>query len=169
MQSIIVQQISVTWSKRERGAPAATVRNALPRAVPVICSSGAYLYQHHRFSRRGDGDGYSHHLREDRVSDLVPTACQDLSLSLDADRLSVRISGSRLGKPIRGASEVIQLALGQTVRFMANGRHTYSDGDWVYWYYSREIYNVALVAEPTPDLFTRAAPERIVRFEADLF
>src|SRR5262249_48219345 len=108
-------------------------------------------------------------LTADRVSDSVPEACNDLSLSLDAGGLSVRLSGDRLGLPFRGGSEVIRLALGQTVRFMANGRHLAQDGGWCNWYYNREIYNVALVAEPTQDLFTRAAPERIVRFEADLF
>lgn len=98
MLEVVVQQLSIHWSKVTRGAPAATRRDALPRALPWIPAFAAYSYRHHAFDEWND---YLQRLVEEDTSDRVPRTCRDLSLTLDGERLSLRIHWTDLmGSPI---------------------------------------------------------------------
>jgi|CXWL01.1.fsa_nt_gi hypothetical protein len=164
MNVVIVQQLSVVWTKKSRGTPAAAVRNALPQALPVISHDAAYIYQRHAFS---EAAGYSHRLVEDQTANQVPRSCRDLGLTLEDGVLNVQLSWTaQMGQPPRKSSGVAKLTSNQWARFFANGRHTDAEGSQCY---RREIYNIALVPAATDDVFTRTAPTTVARLEADLF
>lgn len=122
MNSVIIQQLSIVWTKGARGAPAASLRNALPRALPVTPYEAAYLYQRHVFS---EADGcYRHRLREDQTGDQVPRTCRDLGLALQDGVLSLRtVWTAHMGQPPRKSSSVVKLAIGESARLRERAPH----------------------------------------------
>jgi hypothetical protein len=46
---VVVQQITISWTKAERNAANATERNALPRCLPLLPTTGAAVYLCQRY------------------------------------------------------------------------------------------------------------------------
>jgi hypothetical protein len=163
---VVLQRITVTWWKSARGAPAATLRNALPKALPLIPAKAAYVFQGHAFHEKGDG--YAHRLVEETTSDEVPRQTGCIVHVVEQAGLSVGVFwGPYGGNPHRKSRpRAMLLAPGTIGRALVNARHTGSDG---HWYYTRDIYNLALVERADEDLFTSAERIEVCDLEADLF
>ena len=161
---IVVQLIEVIWTKASRGAPASCVRNSVPSAMPLLPTTGEYIYQRQLFRER---DGFKGELVESRVSDSIPHVEGELRFYPQKDllRLGLGYSG-KTGKPVRSATNsALTIEEGQLARLITNGRHTSYSGQW----YRQATYNVSLVGEVYPDLFINREPDRLFSMEADLF
>ncbi|APR76442.1 Hypothetical protein A7982_01789 [Minicystis rosea] len=163
---VVIQQISVTWSKAARGAPAAVLRNALPRSLPLIPAMGAYVYQRHSFfEKKGQ---YVHRLIEETSLDHLPRTTRSIEHLLVPAGLSVGVVWTAYdGQPRRRSRpEALLLPPDGLGRVITNGRHTTSRGGQ---YYTRDVYNIALVQHAEEDLFMRGTPMAICDFQANLF
>ena len=165
---IVVQVVRIVWTKASRGAPHATARNALPRAFPLAGNPGPYVLERHRLVETAPGTFTASEV-ERATSLTVPRREAELLIDAREDRLRLGLqwrSGMLgTGQPRRpDRRRAIELRPGQTARLVVNGRHASSAGQW----YTQDTFNVALVNELAPGLFTDAPPLAVVRLEADL-
>jgi hypothetical protein len=164
---IVVQHIEVIWTKASRGAPAATVRNRLPQALPHLPGAGneTYLFRHHRFD---ESNAFAVTLIEARTADAPPRREGELLIALRPDgalTLGLRHTGITGKPPRRERPQLLTLALGERGRLVVNGRQA----DYAGQRYRRATYNVVQTDSAPPDLFTAGEPERLVSLETDLF
>ena len=141
MTIVIIQRLVTRWTKESRGEPGATRRNATPVALPVPGvppkAEGILLHSVSFFEREG--------FEADPVSTLVPFEeyprdLPELMLRRSADDLGVRCLWTyALGAPERPHGGITQLAAGEWLRVMHNGRVAHDRG----WSYQRTIVNIA--------------------------
>ncbi|MBK9037227.1 MAG: hypothetical protein IPL61_39295 [Myxococcales bacterium] len=165
-----IQQVDVIYTKRARGAPAATMRNRLPRAFAMAAPAAAYAFAHVRQLERGDLEGVPVAFAVERVSARTAAAAPevegDVGIALTAERATLALRWSpAVGQPPRAARTGIALEPGQVARLIINGRVSTHDEP----YYLERTINVALGAALAPDVFVAAPPTTIVDLRADLF
>ncbi len=157
---IIIQQICTTWTTKSRGAPGSIRRNAVPKSVPVDLEECTFLFERYIFK---EWDSFKQEREVHMVKNLIPYRVGNLLLKCQNDELDIgfrwRLTEG-VGFPQRHEiKSAFHLSSGMFGRLLINGleRHRGSST-----YYSQDIYNIALVGQPTPDFFISCEPDRII-------
>jgi len=165
MPPVAVQIVEILWTKATRGAPRASERVALPRAMPLTAMDAHYQAEYFRIAEWND-------FRVDRLASGTAPSLPRLERSLrlqwlDDGQLALGLlPGTREGKPPRAPRpQAIRLAPGEYARLMINGRHVSYSGQ----FYSEVTYNVAFGGDFHPERFLGATPDREFKLLADLF
>jgi hypothetical protein len=163
--AVVVQQITLVWTKPSRGGPAAVARNRLPRAYTMVLSDAAFVYQRHSITQ--DRGVFDRRIVEEYSAATVPRTARDLTLSLTSAglRVDLRWTAHMGMPPRRPKTPALELRLGEYGRVVTNGRHTSHDDQ----HYTRDIYNIAVCQDFTEDAFTALEPLKVCDFEANLF
>mgnify|MGYP000485751723 CR=1 FL=1 len=137
--SLIVQLIDVEWTKKSRGAPNATLRNAVPNQYqldPVNIGSGSYL---HKIE-------YSEYSNFEKpmvkpLKSMNENQLREIQLSIESNGQSVDIYS--WGIPLRKAYPkqklVGQLTKGTWLRVTGNARVSW-ETTWAYHKYTYNIF-----------------------------
>jgi hypothetical protein len=162
---LVVQVVEILWSKATRGAPAANVRAALPRAFGIELHEGLFVLHHVKMVEWED---FSPRCIKSEVHASVPRVEGGLSirqLPEGSYRLGL-IGNPSGGKPHRHpVNEALTLQAGEFARLAINGRHTSYSGQW----YSEYVYNAASAHRVSATRFLQGAPEHEFSLVADLF
>jgi hypothetical protein len=147
---VIVQRVRTTWSKRSRGFPDATLRNAAPTAFELP-SGRPPLF--HDVALREEHDF------EPQVKVLhgLPPR-HEFGLRLVGTALRVQLPNG-FGVPVRSHRPVLLLQPGEWVRWQLNNRWSSATGmgDWHY-----TLTTVSIALGPMPlDTFLGEAPHVI--------
>lgn len=128
---VVVQWISTSWTKRSRGEPAATLRNAVPDGLPLPDLTMPLL---HRVTAR-EADGF---LLHEEVSHELPH--RQVVLQPVDDGLRVQVEPP-FGVPVRPHRPHIILGPNDWVRWQINSRSSTASGmgDW---YYVSHTFNI---------------------------
>ncbi|HLK88315.1 MAG TPA: hypothetical protein VKZ18_00395 [Polyangia bacterium] len=163
---VAVQIVEVVWTKRSRGAPGATLRNALPRAFPMQALSGSCTIEHYRLVESRAGE-FEQKLVKAETCDAIPTRIEDLALEPEKDTLSLGLWWDiSTGQPERrSVRNAVRLSPGGLARLVTNGRHSSHSGQ----FYTQSTYNVAFGDDIAADTFIARPPQHTFSQEADLF
>lgn len=165
---IIVQNVTIFWTKATRGAPRSNERSVLPRAFQIdACANKSKKYEFSSFVM-SESNGFTLTKREVTHSDVLPRIQGCLALFEEMDgclSLGLRWVSSD-GQPKRyPRPEAIKLHKGEWAQLSINGRHTNYSGQ----YYSEDTYNVAYGDEFQPDIFVSTVPNKEFSLKSDLF
>ena len=154
---ILIQKLTVQWTKDSRGGRGATARNAVPLALPRPGPEVAW----HAIAFR-EGDAFSPEL--EAAAQEIPQAVEtELSLRVGTDLASI-LPLPPFGAPLRHRrAPRARIELGQSVRWILNSR----DGRDRGWYYVQIVYNVAL-ADPSDLMVFARDPSAVVDERAAL-
>jgi hypothetical protein len=134
----IIQIIETHWTKKSRGAPAASSRNAIPELLPIPDSILEYpaLLHHTVFSER---------------TNFLPDACSGLTCFLESDStkwrvcvvpaergLEVQFLGTPFAQTTGRATDTIFLEENTWLQHVSNRRISQEDG----WAYRKYVYNI---------------------------
>ena len=159
----IIQQIRVTWTKKSRGAPGSALRNAVPRALPIVPEDCGFLFEEYDFEEK---DGFKQKLANHLVSDQIPSRIHNLVLKHQNDELVVEFgiyhgyrSTNRVDLLLQYPKKRILLRLEKEKygRIILNARHIEESYHW----YSQDIYNIAVVKQPGAEIFISCEPDQI--------
>ena len=162
---LVVQVVTILWTKRTRGAPRSRERVALPRAFPILTGAGPCIVQHHRIA---EWETFSPTLVKSESLPSVPGRVEILRISREAGgRLILGFLGTpAFGRPKRHPIEkALAVASGDYVRLTVNARHTSYSGQ----HYSETTYNVACGEDVATDRFLLGPPDRELDLRANLF
>jgi len=134
----IIQIIETQWTKKSRGAPAASARNAIPEVLPIPDSGLAH-------------PAVLHHILFSEGTNFLAGACSGLACFSEHDstkwRVRITPSGGELeiqffGTPFTQttgrATESILLEANTWLQMVANRRISEGDG----WAYRKFVYNI---------------------------
>ena len=158
---VILQLIYVEWIKKSRGAPGAERRNAVAKSLPITPEDCNFLYKIHNFVEDKDfKQGYV----EGQALDHIPQRSKGLLLEYQNNELVIGYQWDvPEGKPGRYDKRyALRLGTGEYGRLVVNNRQTdYENG--LHWY-EQYTYNIAVVNQPTTDLFglSGAKPEILI-------
>jgi hypothetical protein len=173
---IIIQKIQVWWGKESRGAPGAVLRNAVPKSLSIHSLEGLFLFEEYCFipwymnvSERYEG--FQPKLSQHLYTDQVPGKIANLLLDYQNDELRIGFHwDERVGKPSRyDKKTALRLQSGMYGRLIVNGRHVEYDIHNNVHHYIQDTYNIAVVNQPTLNLFTSQEPDQICDLRAHLF
>ena len=163
---IIVQQIHVRWSKKSRGAPGSDRRNAVPKSLLIDLEECPFLYEKYVFNEM---DSFIQTREVHMVKDLIPDQVGNILLKYQSEELVVRFLWDwDVGIPKRyDKRSVLHLSTETLGRLVVNGYqgYYYRGINW----YTQDIYNFAVVNQPTPELFISRDPEKICDLRVKLF
>lgn len=160
---LVVQQVTILWTKATRGAPRANERTSLPRAFVVEPCSALCLIQHYRMA---EWNQFDIELQTSQSSPQIPGAVDALRLRPTPEKEIVLGFGSHSGQPVRHpVNQAATLRAGQWAQLIVNARHTSYSGQ----HYSEDIFNVAYGDGLPPDVFLRGEPDYLIDLKADLF
>ena len=163
---ILLQILETRWSKRSRGAPLASRRNATPEALPLPGQAlqPAPVFCHRvRFDEEGRFVGK---VIEELALEALPKSRASVHFRPSAAELALSFRWSSLvGAPERPHGTTIRLRLGQWCRLLHNGRYGWDNP----WSYQGTVINVAFVARPSLDLFTSTPPDATSDHRRDLW
>ena len=151
---LTVQLIVVEWTKRSRGAPESSFRNAVPECYPIVEHPSACLsIQEVRYSEFGQfrdpGFKWRTDLRERQIYDLR------LDIKKERDALSIGFWGHQLRERYPCPKRVATLPNGSYSRIRANARYSWEDT----WAYQKHVYNIAWTEDAPPqNLFSQSDP-----------
>jgi hypothetical protein len=130
---VVVQWVRTYWTKRSRGAPGATRRNAVPEAFPLPEAVPPFVHE----VRMHESDDFTPH---PAVTSGLPPAAQVELTEADGTLtvLLVLQTAPEWARNGLGLRRPIALRPGQTLRWQANYRFT---PDWG-WYYRLDTLNV---------------------------
>ena len=163
---IKLQAIQVEWTKKSRGAPGATRRNAIPESFPFPESeAGAILLHELRFSEwdgfvaRESVEQWSTYTRYRGLA-FQPRSCGEVLVSYGYERWYV-------GAPARASHKtpLFTLTRGQWGKFVINGRIASTCG----WSYRKFVANIANFEKPRPLAFTDTKPAYVIDKQENLF
>ncbi|HEX5725001.1 MAG TPA: hypothetical protein VFX98_06020 [Longimicrobiaceae bacterium] len=160
-----VQRVDILYTKESRGAPAATARNRLPRALAMHAGADdGYAYEHYWLLERND---FTPTLKESRAGPAPPRRQGDLVIGAANDTVTLGLRYNRaIGLPVRhDTPRALTLAKGQTARLIINGRYSSYSGQL----YTEATYNVAFGDSLPPDVFLSREPDATLDMRADLF
>lgn len=162
---IVVQRITVQWTRASRGMPGAGIRNNLPTAMRLPTGDGDYggfLVHEVVFSEAQSFAPQEKLLRHDDLKHYWK-----LTFAEEDGKVPVRFDycWHRHGAPKRRGHRLFALAPGQTGWMAINGRHAYYDGVS----YSCNYVSVGNVEKISPDLFLATNPVRRVDKRDQLF
>lgn len=151
---LVIQELRTTWTKISRGGQGAAKRNSTPLEMPLpMPPSGAVFVHRVHFS---EFDEFAPSPRSAHSQDTVPHDLSGFDGYFDGNDVLVRTHWTpHLGLPKRPNGRRIRLHLGEYCRLFHNGRLT--DHDTGEWSYQSTVINIALVEEPTLELFMKAA------------
>ena len=165
----ILQTVSVQWTKRSRSAPFATIRNRLPRLLPLPdavleCEYGCHS-QHYQESHSDNGS-VTFLVYEPKFS-IMQTLPAELDngfgLIQQDNCLTVYFTDKRGGGKSR--RRLFVLADGQTAQLRTNGRGCGFDDT----YYTQHTYNLAYAKHIPREIFTQRRFDYCVSLENRLF
>ena len=159
---LIIQRITVEWTKLSRGGDAATQRNAVPKAIALpqlACVSGK-CFIHDVHFRESGGFRCSESLSESDIQRRVHLA--PLFLDVKRDQVETRFiwSWHECGAPERVSGSMFRLSSGQWGRFICNGRFGAQTESGNEWRYHKTVFNVAFGESFPGDLFTNTKPTK---------
>jgi hypothetical protein len=166
---VIIQQITVVWTKKSRGAPWATRRNRVPKAISFTPADCNCLYECYGFAEAYD---FKQELITRQILDQIPHKLSDLLLEYQNNELVIGTHWEQSWeKPARyDKTAALRLIMGQYGRLLVNWRHLlYDYGDESIHWYSQDIWNIAIDDHPTPDLFIFREPDQLCDLRAHLF
>ncbi|MFZ2502754.1 MAG: hypothetical protein WAW88_08810 [Nocardioides sp.] len=142
---ILVQRITVHWTKDSRGGRGAAARNTAPLALPM--PGHGVVWHAVAFS---ETDAFSPWL--EAADQEVPQAIEtELNLKVTADVASF-LPLAPFGAPLRHRRPPrARIETGQSVRWILNSRDGRDHG----WLYTQVVYNVALADAADTAVFTR--------------
>jgi hypothetical protein len=170
--TVIVQRITTSWTKRTRGAEGRERRARLPVAYPlpdrVLVSRSASVCHS---VVRGEASDYA-----ERVAlsfDAAPTARvgsganSAVQLTHREANLEVAFMGAATdtGQPVRAQMPSRSLLSGQVATVRFNGRFV----GWYDGWYEDKIVHIAYDVTPSRDLFLGAAPAFVIDARVDLW
>lgn len=151
---IVVQKITLVWTKRSRGGEGAQRRAAVPLAFELPAFPAGDAAYHVLLSH--EHSGFATRDVERRPSLPERDACVLFERRGDGLRVGYQWAGA-CGAPRRGAVSprwLMELRLGDYGRVLHNGRFSGED----HWWYQQIVFNVAIADVVASDLFTRVAP-----------
>jgi hypothetical protein len=160
-----VQQVDILYTKASRGAPAATVRNHLPRAYPMQTNGvGVFFFERYKLLEWSD---FAPTLEGSEQALSVPDRCGDLVIEASEEGLKVGLRwNSAMGRPKRhDKPNAITLSGGDTARLIINGRYASHSAQ----VYTEATYNVAFGDSLTPDVFVEMRDPALLDMRADLW
>lgn len=167
---VIIQEITVWWTKMTRGARGAVLRRAVPEALLIpaaVVPANEPTYVHH-VVRYDEANDFRAPLSSDvRVQELKGVIHEhNIAASLDDGKLRVDVAwgwGAPLRHPTRS---VLNLAIGEWGRVRFNYRTSGYDDPWRY---ALWIFNIGLIAVPAPNVFQATQPLKCYSNLADLW
>lgn len=125
----VVQRVCTSWSKRSRGEPGASRRNAAPVAFPLPLRELPFVHE----VLMDERDDFQPHVT---IRDGLPDASPQAGVLLREERrlLRVHVAVTPFGMPRRWRRPpAVRLASGDWLRWQINYRFAGScDGDWSY-------------------------------------
>ncbi len=180
---IIIQQIRATWTKKSRGAPGAIQRNTVPTSLLISPEDCEFLFEQYNFEEEDD---FIQRQMFRLVKSQIPPRVHNLVVEHQNNELGIKFGqyyGD--GEPIRfpriapdnttnrtdlllqypQKRYLLHLGVGKYGRLIVNGRHA----EEFYHWYSQDIYNIAVIEQPTSDMFISREPDRIKDLRVRLF
>ena len=150
---LVIQLIHCQWTRASRGAPGATLRNAVPEHLPVPAEilTSPECWQHE--VSFAESSNFAPHARLTQLpSDFRSTA--GLALERNDDGVLCRfVWGPGIGAPEREARTAFNLRPQQSGRLCFNGRLSLDAHSDRGWQYQKFVYNIAWVDDCAPDIF----------------
>ena len=185
---IIVQTITTIWTKRSRGAPAATERARTPEAclLPEVPSAAPVLLHSVRFLEsqtfRADpscwepiapaGQGRSHALEPYQgwaALETLPLITRGLRIAFDGELVTAeRLPEAIPGWPERDHGQLLAVRPSTWSQLIWNRRHAGSSTGHGEWTYSKVVLNLANQLGASGDPFRTTAPQRVLDQQTDL-
>jgi hypothetical protein len=160
-----VQWVRVTWTKASRGAPGATARNAVPRAVALPSSPpnpGTALVAHYVDAAEADRFAPVQRVEEHPG----PVRLRRLRISAGPTGPSVQLDQELSGEPRRPHRPgPVLLTPDEWLCWRINWRFAWHDG----WTYQADTIHLRRVEQWRPDLFLDGVPTRTIDESARLF
>ncbi len=195
---IIIQQIRVAWTAISRGAPGAVLRNAVPISTMVDLEECIFLFERYIFKEWDEfkqereahiaihsiphqvGNLFLKYKSDEldigfrweyRIGELFYTKKMLREYRSGKKHVEKIMKGDRLswgvGYPVRHEiNSAFELCLGMYGRLIINGRRLKRGCATQY---AQDIYNIAVVDQPTPELFIFREPDRIIDLRVHLF
>ena len=165
----ILQTVSVQWTKRSRSAPLATIRNRLPRLLPLPdtvleCEYGCHS-QHYQESHSDNGSvTFLVYEPKFNIMQTLPAELDNgFGFIYQDNCLTVYFTDKRYGRKSR--RRLFVLADGQTAQLRTNGRGCGFDDT----YYTQHTYNLAYAKHIPREIFTQRRFDYCVSLENRLF
>ncbi|MFD8289595.1 hypothetical protein ACFV2B_15480 [Streptomyces lavendulae] len=151
----VVQWVRTSWTKRSRGGPEASRRNATPTAFPLPLVSPPFVHEVLMHEADAFKPQFATHA-------ALPDSDADTSsvlLEEDDGLLRIRLAVTPFGMPRRWRRPpAVRLARGEWLRWQVNYRFAGSHGDA--WTYRLDTFNIAYGPAPT-DLFLGTPTQRV--------
>jgi hypothetical protein len=150
----VVQWVRTSWTKRSRGEPGATRRNAVPIAFPLPPAQPPFVHQ----VLMGEHDGFQPHFT---VYDGLHGTGPDSGVHLrqDSSLLLVQLTVTPFGMPRRWRRPpAVRIAPGHWLRWQVNYRFAGTHGGE--WTYRLDTLNVAHGPVPA-DVFLGTPSRRV--------
>jgi hypothetical protein len=160
---IAVQLVEILYTKKSRGAPGATRRNALPRGFP-LASQTPYHFERYRLF---EDDDFVPRRIEIVTGATPPREQRDLVINDDHNRVTLGLLWAHsIGlPPRRNQPQALVIHRGETACLIINGRYTNYSGQL----YTEATYNVAFGDAVPSDTFAAMTPSACLDMRADLF
>lgn len=150
VHAVIVQTLWTRWTKRSRGAPAATRRNATPESFDIDPS------------RIVEGQTCWHEVRFDEP-DFTPVETYRIrSLPSDFHRISIQPEGSEALDVQLFGTTCFRLTPRQSGRILYNLSEDVLLDGWYATTFHKLVFQVAFGLSVTPALFRRAPDQQLV-------
>ncbi len=152
---LVVQIITVEWTKKSRGAPQSATRNSIPESLPIIGYSPAdNAIQTITFTEFNSFKSPRNIWR----NDLNDSQFREHGLSFEKDGADLNLG--YWGSPFRVSRQSVKilgtLKHNSYFRICTNGRIAWEDT----WAYRKAVYNIAYTKHiPASDLFTKREPK----------
>ena len=162
-----VQIVSVHWTKRSRGYPAADRRNQIPRAFPLLPQGENFQVIERRDFREMDSGEFACVAVRTGTAISLPRIIDGLALEAQGNQLLVQLQWNVNfhGMPRRHSpSRTLRIAAGEVAQISINGRHS-AEAQW----YTQHCYNIAFAEAIAQDVFVMAGFQHVLSLEENLF
>lgn len=158
---LVVQRITIRWTKASRGGAAAERRNALPAALPLPSLAGAtvgYLLHDVQFL---EWENFACRENVAESDALTHVRLEPVILRVTKAHVAVRFIWSRrhCGAPKRDAHDLFRLEPGDWGRFVCNGRFGADSSAGRAWEYHMSVFNIASVEDYDRMVFIHYPPK----------
>lgn len=162
-----VQIVSVHWTKRSRGYPAADWRNQIPHAFPLLPQAGNFQVIERRDFRETDSGEFACATVRTGAAIVLPRIVDGLVLEAQGKQLLARLQWEKNfhGMPQRySPSRTLRIVEGEIAQICINGRHS-AEAQW----YTQHCYNIAFAKTIEQDVFTSSNFSHLLNLEENLF
>jgi hypothetical protein len=172
---IVIQCLVTVWTKKSRGGPLASQRNATPEALPLTAglstAVGECLVHEVRFDESHGFQPEERWMEESQLAKALSHTHLESSVRFQkvAEGLAVGFKWpGDAGLPERRSlKRVFLLKPGEWGRLVYNGRFVVHDiGDW---YYEKKVINISNGLSLEPTLFLSTEPAHSSSMLAELF